>query len=98
MLFVGLLTGIKAVSHTATSLRVDMALSAAFGLPGCAERSVLADTLDAAREADLQAALAELVKQYSQGRQHAFEQELLVLDGDLSPLPASKHAEGSERG
>jgi hypothetical protein len=101
MLFVGLLTGIKAVSHTATSLRVDMALSAAFGLPGCAEQSVLADTLDAAREADvadLQAALAELLAQYSQVRQHAFEQELLVLDVDLSPLPASKHAEGSERG
>ena len=101
MLFVGLLTGIKAVSHTATSVRVDVALTAAFGLPGCADQSVLADTLDAAQDgdvADLQAALAELFAQYSQARQHPFDQELLVLDVDLSPLPASKHAQGSERG
>ncbi len=101
MLFVGLLAGIQAVSHTATTIRVDMALTAAFGLPGCADHSVLADTLDAARDADvadLGAAIAELFGQDSQARQHAFDQELLVLDVDLSPLPASKHAEGSERG
>ena len=101
MLFVGLLAGIKAVSHTATSVRVDVGLTTAFGLPGCAEQSVLADTLDAAGETDvahLQAALADLFAQYSQARQHPFDQELLVLDVDLSPLPASKHTEGSERG
>ena len=34
MLFVGLLAGIKAVSHTATTVRVDVALTSAFGLPG----------------------------------------------------------------
>ena len=63
MLFVGLLAGIKAVSHTATVLRIDPALMAAFGLPGCAEQSVIADTLDAATEADVAAlheALAEI--------------------------------------
>jgi hypothetical protein len=101
MLLVGMLAGIKAVSHTATTVRVDAALTAAFGLPGCADQSVLADTLDAASEADvadLAAAIAELFAQYSQTRQHAFEQDLLVLDVDLSPLPASKQAQGSERG
>lgn len=101
MLFVGMLAGIKAVSQTATTVRVDRALMAAFGLPGCAEQSVLADTLDAAGEADvadLQAAIADLFAQYSQAYKHSFDQELLVLDVDLSPLPASKHAEGSERG
>lgn len=89
------------MSHTATTVRVDRALTAAFGLPGCADQSVLADTLDAASDADvadLAAAISDLFGQYSQGRHHAFEQELLVLDVDLSPLPASKHAEGSERG
>ena len=48
MLFVGLLAGIKAVSHTATTVRVDVALTSAFGLPGCADQSVIAETLDAA--------------------------------------------------
>lgn len=72
MLFVGLLTGIKAVSHTATTVRVDVALTTAFGLPGCADQSVIADTLDAATEADvadLGAAIAELFGRYSQARQ-----------------------------
>ena len=97
MLFVGLLSGIKAMSHTATSVRVDVALTAAFGRPRCADQSVLADTLDAAAEADvadLQAALAELFAKYSQARQHAFDQDLLVLDVDLSPLPESRACRG----
>jgi hypothetical protein len=101
MLFVGFLTGIKAVSHTATTVRVDVALTTAFGLPGCADQSVIADTLDAATEADvadLGAAIAELFGRYSQARQHSFEEDVLVLDVDLSPLPASRSAEGSERG
>ena len=101
MFFVGLLAGAKAVSHTATTVRVDPALIAAFGLPGCAEQSVIAQTLNAATEqdvADLQAALGEIYGCYGQARRHAFKRELLVLDVDLSPLPASKRAEGSERG
>jgi hypothetical protein len=101
MLFVGLLAGIKAVSHTATTIRLDAALMSAFGLPGCAEQSVLADTLNAATEADvaaLRVALAKIFERYSQVRQHDFEQGFLVLDVDLSPLPASAKAEGSERG
>jgi hypothetical protein len=101
MLFVGLLAGIKAVSHTANTLRIDTALMAAFGLPGCADQSVIADTLDAARDADvaaLQEALAEIFGSFCQARRHDFQQEFLVLDVDLSPLPASRKAEGSERG
>jgi len=101
MLFVGLLAGAKAVSHTATTVRVDPALISAFGLPGCAEQSVIAQTLNAATEqdvADLQAALGEIFGYYGQARRHHFKREVLVLDVDLSPLPASQRAEGSERG
>jgi hypothetical protein len=101
MFLVGLLAGAKAVSHTATTVRVDPALIAAFGLPGCAEQSVIAETLNAATEqdvADLQAALGEIYGCYGQARRHHFKREILVLDVDLSPLPASKRAEGSERG
>ncbi len=101
MFLVGLLAGAKAVSHTATTVRVDPALIAAFGLPGCAEQSVIAQTLNAATEqdvADLQAALGEIYGCSGQARRHHFKRELLVLDVDLSPLPASKRAEGSERG
>ena len=101
MLLVSVLAGAKAVAHTDFTLRADPALYRAFGLPGCAEQSVIADTLDAATQADLAAlrqAMTDLFERYSKARRHDFRQELLVLDVDLSPLPASRHAEGSERG
>ena len=101
MFLVGVLAGAKAVSQTATTVRIDPALISAFGLPGCAEQSSIAETLDAATEqdvADVQVALDELFRSYSQTRQHNFTRDFLVLDVDLSPLPASKNAEGSERG
>jgi hypothetical protein len=101
MFFVALLAGAKAVSHTNTTVGVDPALWRAFGLPGCADQSVIAATLDAATLADvaaLQAALAETFRSSSQARHHNVTKGLLVLDVDLSPLPASRHAEGSTRG
>ena len=101
MVFVSLLAGAKSIYQTGTTLRVDPALQAAFGLPGCAEQSVLADTLDAATDADV-AALRQVVEaslvQYSQARRHDYRQAVLVLDVDLSPLPTSKRAEGAIRG
>jgi hypothetical protein len=101
MLFVSWLAGAKAVSHINFTLRADPALYRAFGLPGCADQSVISETLDATTEADLAAirqAMTELFERYSLARQHDFGRELLVLDVDLSPLPASRHAEGSTRG
>jgi hypothetical protein len=101
MFVVGLLAGAKAVSPTDRTVRLDPALCAAFGLPGCAEQSVIADTLNAATAADvadLYAALAAIFTQHSQARRHEYRRGVLILDLDLSPLPASKRAEGSERG
>ncbi len=100
MVFVALLAGAKAIAHTGTTLRVDPALQCAFELPGCADQSVLAETLNAATEQDvaaLRTAVEELFQQHSQACRHDFAQDLLVLDIDLSPLPASRKAEGTER-
>jgi hypothetical protein len=100
MFLVALLAGAKAISQTNTTIGVDPALARAFGWPGCADQSVIAATLNAATPADvaaLQAALAETFGRYSQARRHDLAKALLVLDVDLSPLPASRQAEGSER-
>ncbi len=103
MLFVCLLAGAKAVAHSGLTLRVDRALQVAFGLPGCAEQSVLADTLDAATDADVAAlrrACDALVRQHSQTiRQvrHELARTRLTLDLDLSPCPTGATAEGAER-
>ena len=100
MFLVALLAGAKAVSHTNTTVGVDPALCTAFGLPGCADQSVIAATLNAATPTAvtaLQAALAETFCRFSRARRHDLTQDLLVFDVDLSPLPASRQAEGSER-
>ncbi len=100
MIFVSLLAGAKAIAHSGLTLRVDPALQAAFGLPGCADQSVLADTLDTATDqdvADLRQVVEEIFRRYSQTRRHRWGQGVLTLDLDLSPLPASSQAEGSER-
>jgi hypothetical protein len=100
MVFVALLAGAKAIAHTGTTLRVDPALQCAFELPGCADQSVLAETLNAAPEQDvaaLRTTVEELFPQHSQACHHDFTRAFLVLDIDLSPLPASRKAEGAER-
>jgi hypothetical protein len=101
MFLVAILAGAKAVSHTTITVHLDPALINAFGLPGCADQSGIAQTLNAATEqdvTDLQAALGELFGSSSQACRHDFTHQLLVLDIDLSPLPASSASEGSERG
>jgi hypothetical protein len=101
MLFVSLLAGAKTVAQTGTTLRTDPALQAAFGLPGCAEQSVIADTLDAATAADvvaLRGALEAIFVEQSLVCRHDFGRTVLVLDLDLSPLPASAQSEASTKG
>ena len=53
MFLVAVLAGAKAVSHTATTIRIDPALVSAFGPPGCAEQSSIAETLNAFTEQDV---------------------------------------------
>src|SRR5918911_249969 len=75
MVFVALLAGAKAIAHTGTTLRIDPALQRAFGLPGCADQSVLAETLNAATDqdvADLRGAVEALLQQHSQAGRHDF--------------------------
>jgi hypothetical protein len=101
MVFIGILSGLRTISGLDLSLRADPALQQAFALPGCAEQSVIADTLDAATEDDVAAlrqALEAILEQHSLALRHDFTQQLLVLDVDLSPAPCGGQAEGAEHG
>lgn len=100
-LLVSLLTGCRAVSQVNTRLRPDVALAHAWGRERFAEQSNLSRTLDAftaEQVAQLRAGSEVWWRRESRTLRHNFSQDWLWLDIDLTPLPISKHAEGSTKG
>jgi hypothetical protein len=100
-LFIGLLAGIHGTVEINTVLRPDPAVQAAFGRRGCAEQSVLQDTLDAATPdnvAQLEAAVAEIYQTHSRGYRHDYRHHWQLLDVDLTGLPCGPKAAFASRG
>src|SRR5437868_4302749 len=85
--FVLLLTGAHRMVQINTRLRADLALCQAFGLCGCAEQSVVQDTLDACTDANvgqMRQAVNAIFRAHSRAYQHDYQHQLQVLDIDLS--------------
>lgn len=98
---VSILAGCRAISQVNTRIRPDLALAHAWGRERFAEQSSLARTLDAFSPEhidQLRQGSEALFRRESRALRHAFAQDWLWLDIDLTPLPASKHAEGSTKG
>jgi hypothetical protein len=98
---VSILAGCRAISQVNTRIRPDVALARAWGRESFAEQSTLSRTLDAFGEeqvARLRQGSEALFRRESRTLRHDFAQDWLWLDIDLTPLPASKHAEGSTKG
>jgi hypothetical protein len=93
--FIALLAGAHALVEINGRRRPDPALQAAFGRGGCAEQSVVQDTLDACTQETvepLEAAWALISRQHSQGYRHAYADAWQILDGDMSGMPCGKKA------
>lgn len=76
-------------------LRADPALQAAFGRAGCAEQSVVQDTLDACTAehvAQMEQAMDRLFRAHSQSSRHNYDRDWQILDVDMSGLPCGKKA------
>jgi hypothetical protein len=76
-------------------LRADPALQAALGRTGCAEQSVVQDTLDACTEetvTQLEAACETIYRQHSQGYRHDYAHDWQILDVDMSGMPCGTKA------
>jgi hypothetical protein len=100
-LLVSILTGCRAVVQVNTRLRPDIALARAWGRERFAEQSTLTRTLDAfssVEVAQLRRGSEALFRRESRVLGHSFVDDWLWLDIDLTPLPISKHAEGSTKG
>lgn len=97
----GMLAGASTVKETETTVGTDVAVQEAFGLPACPDQSTLQDTLDAATAESVQGlrgVTEALFLHYSPAVRRLEEGKSLTVDIDLTPLPASARAEGSERG
>jgi hypothetical protein len=93
--FIALLAGAQGLVEINGRLRPDLALQAAFGRGGCAEQSVVQDTLDACTQEtveQMEAAWALIYRQHSQGYRHRYADAWQILDADMSGMPCGKKA------
>jgi hypothetical protein len=96
-----ILAGGRATAQIDLLLRPNTSLAWAWGQSQFAQQSTVADTLDAMTEAalhDLQQGFELWMQTWSHTCQHDFRRGGLIWDGDLTGLPASRHAEGSRKG
>ena len=100
-ILLALLAGTQRLVELNTRFAQQGALQQAAGRRRTAEQSVAQQTLDAASEAnvaELQQVLTALLRRHGPVAQHPFPTEFLILDVDLTGLPAGKCAEGSVKG
>jgi hypothetical protein len=99
--WIAMLAGAHGLVEINSRLRAEPALQVAFGRKRCAEQSVVQQTLDACTDENVQQmeeALDEIYRQHSQGCQHDFQREYLILDVDLSGMPCGPTAAFATKG
>jgi hypothetical protein len=96
-----ILAGGRALYQANWLLRPNASLAWAWGQAAFAEQSTISDTFDAVEPEGLQAlqtAFATITRNWSRTCHHDFRRGDLILDGDLTGLPASRHAASSRKG
>jgi len=99
--FITMLAGAHGLVEVNTRLRSDPALQAAFGRTGCAEQSVVQETLDACTAenvAQLEQAVDTIYRRHSRGYRHDYAAGWQILDADMSGLPCGPKAACATKG
>jgi hypothetical protein len=99
--FIAILSGAHSLVEINTGLRADLGLQRAFGRDGCAEQSVVQDTLDACTPenvAQMHEAMEMIYRQHSQGYRHDYRREWQVLDVDMTGRPCGRKATFASKG
>ncbi len=99
--FIAMVAGAHGLVEINTRVRSDAALQAAFGRRGCAEQSVVQETLDACTAENvrqMEAAVAEIYRRHSRGYRHDYAAGWQVLDADMSGLPCGPKAACATKG
>jgi hypothetical protein len=96
-----ILAGAHGLVEANKRVRPDRALQRAFGRDGCAEQSVISETLDASTPENveqMQQATKEIYQQHGAGYRHNYEQSWQLLDVDMTGQPCGKKAIFASKG
>jgi Transposase DDE domain group 1 len=96
-----ILAGAHGFSEINTRLRSDPALQRAFGRTGCAEQSVVQETLDACTATNvkqMEQATRQIFRTHSLAYRHNYKQHWQVLDVDITGLPCGPKAVKADKG
>ena len=99
--WVSMLAGCRSVKQVNTKIRPDVLLAKAWGRERFCEQSTLARVLDACEEEQVQqlrAGVEAVYRWIGQGPQGRWRSLPLMIDIDLTGLPAGRNAEGSSKG
>jgi hypothetical protein len=98
---IAMLSGAKGMAEVNKRVRSDPALQAAFGREGCAEQSVVQDTLDACTVENveqMEQALDAIFRQHSRAYRHDYSQDWQVVEVDMTGRPCGRKAEFASKG
>lgn len=98
---IAILSGAHGLLEINKRVRSDRGLQAAFGRKGCAEQSVVQNTLDACVEENviqMQGALDIIYCRHSQGYRHNYKKHWQLLDVDMTGRPCGKKADFASKG
>jgi hypothetical protein len=96
-----ILAGAHGLVEVNKRVRPDRSLQRAFGRDGCAEQSVISETLDASTPENVkqtEQATEEIYQQHSAGYRHDYQQGLQLLDVDMTGQPCGKKAAFASKG
>ena len=99
--FITLLAGGQGLVEVNHRLKADPGLQRAFGRQGCAEQSVVQDTLDSCsveNVGQMHEAIDSILRQQSRTYRHDYVLEWQVLDADMTGRPCGRKAKFASKG
>ena len=99
--FIAILAGAQGIVEVNKCVRADLGLQRAFGRMGCAEQSVVQDTLDACTPENvgqIHQAMEKIFRRHSQTYRHDYDLDWQVLDADMTGRPCGKKAKFASKG
>jgi Transposase DDE domain group 1 len=99
--FIAILGGAQGLVEVNKCVRADLGLQRAFGRTGCAEQSVVQDTLDACTAENvnqMHRAMERIFRYHSQTYRHDYQLDWQLLDADMTGRPCGKKAQFASKG